>query len=750
MAVSIASSLRLCILCMVAPVVFSAETSGASIILDDRDAQFSESQTVCAGAGDVHNAYFSHNAGLVSRHGFFAAYEFEVKHDGCYLIEERHPTTIPAECGKFKLSSAPFRVDFCKGEVAYARVDQRTRGGHWNVIGWLPFFVGHFSRIAISQEGFSDDICPDDNCFWAADAFRLSWFADTCNDTEARRAIQNRLAAEEQEDTERPKDEAAESRSGTSTTSTSEQPAESHGEPVAGGRIAEDSTTSAASYSSADGPVSSTPVSRTGATTVQAHGERSNVTSEEPASEANAQPTGLPTKGVDLSVLEVGEGSDSKLLVQVVLEEASQVGLHAIYEFRPPLHGCYLVEEYHRYASEGSKVPISLTYGEGLYATGFLKHGAETHRQWNYIATLPFLADRNASVALPLRMLHTPYHTQPPQQLRFTHLGRSSTRCATGGDVQQARLRIAAPFSNIADKQEQFKAAFTSLLARAAEVDVGRIRVPSLRAGSILADVLVYPQAAVVDATRKGISAGDALWKLWGALEPTAVDGIGGKVCALAGSTALDCRVLFESSGKAIPLVQQAAFSEREDAEDPDDESPKAAPIEVILPPALFGTLLLASVVYICGKRKLAALRLARAKAKKEALSEYANRGFAVGMPLDMEQAKAKGEAFQPVPRELVADDLMKVRVTMLPDEDELLATAAEMACGACSAPAAPSKFMEPREEACVASDTASTASPEDLGYSSNSAACSETGSLNSSAWSVGIEGGLPFSGDKE
>merc|ERR1719487_2073713 len=185
------------------------------------------------------------------------------------------------------------------------------------------------------------------------------------------------------------------------------------------------------------------------------------------------------------------------------------------------MDGCYIVDEKHKSMKDGTEAEMSLTYGQGMWATGVLDHSENSQDQWNYLASLPFFEDRNSSIALPLRVLDRHNHNEAVQLIRFTRTGGYD---CSGGAVQQAQLKIEGDFVRIADQQVLFKKQLGALLAELLHMDPGRVSVQKLRAGSIIADVLVYPPATALGDAREEqprVGAGDGLWNLWTALQAT-------------------------------------------------------------------------------------------------------------------------------------------------------------------------------------------------------------------------------------
>jgi len=124
--------------------------------------------------GDAH-----HNGGQTAPNDpAVAEFTFDPPKSGCYEIEEYHPAV---GCAGFKAGSrVPVRIDYCKGRVAMGLVDQSRNGGKWNYVTKLPFYVGHQGKISVTRQEFPTDLCPKNDCFYMADAFRLTWVSEQC------------------------------------------------------------------------------------------------------------------------------------------------------------------------------------------------------------------------------------------------------------------------------------------------------------------------------------------------------------------------------------------------------------------------------------------------------------------------------------------------------------------------------------------------------------------------------------------
>eukprot|EP00746_Dinoflagellata_sp_MGD_P166765 gnl/MRDRNA2_/MRDRNA2_96886_c0_seq1.p1 gnl/MRDRNA2_/MRDRNA2_96886_c0~~gnl/MRDRNA2_/MRDRNA2_96886_c0_seq1.p1 ORF type:complete len:780 (-),score=170.16 gnl/MRDRNA2_/MRDRNA2_96886_c0_seq1:616-2955(-) len=151
------------------------------LVLDDSAAQirtgkaWKSGAAVCAKAG--HDGGFHITDGVHDAEAS-ASWNFSVSKDGCYWVEEYHPDTSACD---LKLSSqVPVQIDFCKGLHTDLVIDQSQGGGQWNKLVRLPFYASRPAAVQISAKGLN--IAP--NGVWAADAFRLTWDAESCRTEE--------------------------------------------------------------------------------------------------------------------------------------------------------------------------------------------------------------------------------------------------------------------------------------------------------------------------------------------------------------------------------------------------------------------------------------------------------------------------------------------------------------------------------------------------------------------------------------
>eukprot|EP00746_Dinoflagellata_sp_MGD_P003283 gnl/MRDRNA2_/MRDRNA2_106379_c0_seq1.p1 gnl/MRDRNA2_/MRDRNA2_106379_c0~~gnl/MRDRNA2_/MRDRNA2_106379_c0_seq1.p1 ORF type:complete len:455 (-),score=106.52 gnl/MRDRNA2_/MRDRNA2_106379_c0_seq1:187-1551(-) len=173
---------------------------GQQIVLDDLDSEvFSHARAHQGSYGpcleDAYNGQFVHDwareKGAVS-----ATYSFNPPRDGCYLVEEHHPGNNQM-CSRYLPKAAELHVAYCMGKTADVTIDQSRNGGTWNTIGKWPFFAGHKGSFTLSNS--PQDSCSMGECFWVADAFRVTWVGPSCTeDEEVTKATTTEDAVQEQ------------------------------------------------------------------------------------------------------------------------------------------------------------------------------------------------------------------------------------------------------------------------------------------------------------------------------------------------------------------------------------------------------------------------------------------------------------------------------------------------------------------------------------------------------------------------
>lgn len=164
----------------------SAETTTRfpPIVLDDMNAAvvsdvkniFPESLACQANA---HNGQFHHD-GARNKGSALMSFKFDPPADGCYTLEEYHPTgpIDSGSCSRHFPQNARLDVDYCKGKSATLFIDQTANGAQWNEIAQFKFYKGIEGRLTMRSS--EAEQCQNISCFLAADAFRLTWKGTSC------------------------------------------------------------------------------------------------------------------------------------------------------------------------------------------------------------------------------------------------------------------------------------------------------------------------------------------------------------------------------------------------------------------------------------------------------------------------------------------------------------------------------------------------------------------------------------------
>lgn len=474
--------------------------------------------------GDV-----QHNNGRAPTNGTLAEYSFDPPKDGCYAIEEWHPT---AGCARLIPEIAvPLRIDFWKGETAMGLVDQRRKGGRWNYLTKLPFYAGTKGNISVTREGFPLALCPEHNCLYMADAFRLTWISKPpCmyQSATTRQSVREQLEREQEElwrahaehrfnEMKKRADEA---------------------------RAKEERAKKAMGRSKAKGGRFQTAMG----------------------------------KAVDKVKEEKKE--EIAMAMRIVVDDfeipKEHKGKMVRFPFQAPADGCYVVEEMHPHRPEEQQepVPYQVNYCKGLSASAAVHHADGRHRQWNYVAHLPFYNDESekAGVLVPRRVL---FEEQNQHAFRYTYVGSKCS--AEEAQVQRMELRTTADFNSVKDRLPEFKERLRELLAEHAKVAMERIQVSRVRAGSVISEVTVLPAAvhAAGIYPSSGQSAVAAVLAIEKALEEGAAGGLGKEICALADPTGgaaqtSSCTTQVSAKGPAPTLLIEPVDSN--DAQDITEE----------------------------------------------------------------------------------------------------------------------------------------------------------------------------------
>lgn len=471
-----------------------ALASGLELVLDDaaihEDVAWNKAEGKCAQAG--YGGGFHHNNGTVDRNKHFADWNFRVEKDGCYWVEAYHPAAT--ECDFRLHNHVPVTINFCLGLSTSGLVDQSVRGGQWNKLIRLPFYKNHSASIIISSENLCDRLQRMAHGVWAADAFRLTWSAEDCHDKNVKpdNAVAPSTEAEAKEPTVEPVPPAKEEiTSGVVTEPKAEEEKEELQMPL----------TQALMDDSVDAEI--------------------RAATNEPLSQCPA------TAG------------------RTFHHDGLQKGLRAeaTFHFDPPRDGCYLIEEMHPQleqckASTATKVHVK--YGTGVEETGSVDQSANGG-QWTFLAARPFYAGYRGKVTLSNEAT-APDTLTVFDKVRFTWLAKSC-RDRTA-HPRKVEIRLTVDFDNIDHWRSKFGATLKTKLAGWADVPEESLRLTNLRAGSIIAELLVLPSA--------GFSALQTVERLG---EELAVEKQVGELCALTGAPLEGCTVELKDHGVALATI---------------------------------------------------------------------------------------------------------------------------------------------------------------------------------------------------
>lgn len=104
--------------------------------------------------------------------GTSMTYNFGTTLNGCYLLEEWHPST--AGCANYLAQSVPLTISYCRQRTLNLRYDQSVNGGQWNRVARLPFNAGYLASTAI--QAVTPPACDaGSDCVTVGDAFRLTY-----------------------------------------------------------------------------------------------------------------------------------------------------------------------------------------------------------------------------------------------------------------------------------------------------------------------------------------------------------------------------------------------------------------------------------------------------------------------------------------------------------------------------------------------------------------------------------------------
>jgi len=149
-----------------------------STVVKDMKNAFAGSYQPCM--EDAYQGQFHHDWARNKGSALFT-YKFMPPADGCYSVEEYHPGKNPS-CSRYLPTNAHLDIDYCKGKSAAFEVNQATKGGQWNqIVSGLMFYKGIEGRLTMKNH--QGEVCGmGGDCFWIADAFRLTYKGPSCND----------------------------------------------------------------------------------------------------------------------------------------------------------------------------------------------------------------------------------------------------------------------------------------------------------------------------------------------------------------------------------------------------------------------------------------------------------------------------------------------------------------------------------------------------------------------------------------
>lgn len=168
------------------------------IVLDDMDSTVvSEMKNAHEGSyrpcmEDAHKGQFHHDWARNKGSASFT-YKFMPQADGCYVIEEHHPGSSMA-CSQYLPRNARLDLDYCRGKKDTLYINQAENGAQWNKIGEYMFYEGVEGRLTM-RNAPEEKCATQGNCFWIADAFRLTWKSQKCGDNMQKTAGMTRTAA---------------------------------------------------------------------------------------------------------------------------------------------------------------------------------------------------------------------------------------------------------------------------------------------------------------------------------------------------------------------------------------------------------------------------------------------------------------------------------------------------------------------------------------------------------------------------
>eukprot|EP00747_Dinoflagellata_sp_TGD_P128123 gnl/TRDRNA2_/TRDRNA2_174485_c1_seq11.p1 gnl/TRDRNA2_/TRDRNA2_174485_c1~~gnl/TRDRNA2_/TRDRNA2_174485_c1_seq11.p1 ORF type:complete len:775 (+),score=141.78 gnl/TRDRNA2_/TRDRNA2_174485_c1_seq11:79-2403(+) len=385
-------------------------SAGEGIVLDDAQATHYNSTKWQQGSFDVctggaHSASFHHDA--AGNKGFVKTeFIFNPPKNGCYLVEEWHPSTDDA-CSKLLPTEVRLDVDYCRGLSTYTYVDYSVGGGQWNQLGRLPFFVGLPGKFTSANNGTATNCAAGAGCLWVADAFRL-----TLDET-----LDEHCMPLDSSNTQDEKSAASASPSAVK-----------------------------ANTHSSSGVLEDLKIAEEVLAGLSNH---SRMVIDD--SDAAIDNTAWQPYDCDKS------GWKERSLLSSAVPTGSQ-GDHALFTFQPPVDGCYLVEEFHPAstcnASPTSRARLSVHYCKGLVHDVAVNQAARGNK-WNFVALLPFYQGHTGGVAVSTHGADGEFVVA--DAFRFTRVAEGRCDSAPIQLQQYQRMITNSPVSIVLDDRAAMK-----------------------------------------------------------------------------------------------------------------------------------------------------------------------------------------------------------------------------------------------------------------------------------------------------
>eukprot|EP00747_Dinoflagellata_sp_TGD_P128130 gnl/TRDRNA2_/TRDRNA2_174485_c1_seq4.p1 gnl/TRDRNA2_/TRDRNA2_174485_c1~~gnl/TRDRNA2_/TRDRNA2_174485_c1_seq4.p1 ORF type:complete len:790 (+),score=175.76 gnl/TRDRNA2_/TRDRNA2_174485_c1_seq4:95-2464(+) len=405
-------------------VTTASATGKIQVVLDDAKATHVGSTKWQTGAYDAcaagaHDGSFHHD-GAANKGSVKVEYTFDPPVDGCYLVEEWHPTQTQKvdndECSKLMPTEVRIDVDYCKGMSTYTYLDYSVGGGMWNKLGRLPFFVGRQGKFTSTNEGTASNCAAGEGCLWVADAWRLT--LDTTLDAHC-----NPLKTEVAEE------QAVE----VSAAKTKGDDQHLSGGVLEDLKIAEEVLAGLDEHSRIVVDDREAAIDNS-AWMAHEHGQKN---------------TELQCRG---------ESAWKERFLFSNTKRAGNSGEHAVFPFKPPMDGCYLVEEFHPASTcdrkMTSRAKLSVHYCMGEVQDVVIDQATRGNR-WNFVALLPFYKDWTAGVTVSRQGIEGEFVAA--DAFRFTRVAEGRCEKAPVQLQQYQRMIKNAPISVTLDDRAAMK-----------------------------------------------------------------------------------------------------------------------------------------------------------------------------------------------------------------------------------------------------------------------------------------------------